>query len=167
MNIREIQDRLIDAETTMRELSDGRVGPAPLRAQQLTYVHTRTDRNGWGKRPGEKDQLLKEDADAHSIFGANSGRRSMTVGRPRNLPRNADQELGHARRRRGRTPGATSLGPRNGRWTQVCRLVQERRAHQCHDRHKAQKSCDEVGQNRGVACYPRNRACFRYADQQG
>lgn len=68
MNIREIQDRLIGAESVMRELSEGRVGPAPLRAQQLPYVHTRTDMNGWGKKPGEKDQLLKEDADAHSIF---------------------------------------------------------------------------------------------------
>lgn len=68
MNIREIQDRLISAETTIRELSEGRVGPAPLRAQQLPYVHTRKDRNGWGKRPGEKDQLLKEDSDAHSIY---------------------------------------------------------------------------------------------------
>lgn len=68
MNIREVQDRLIGAETVMRELSEGRVGPAPLRAQQLPYVHTRTDMNGWGKKPGEKDKLLKEDADAHSIF---------------------------------------------------------------------------------------------------
>lgn len=68
MNIREVQDRLIGAETIMRELSEGRVGPAPLRAQQLPYLHTRTDMNGWGKKPGEKDKLLKEDADAHSIF---------------------------------------------------------------------------------------------------
>lgn len=68
MNIREIQDRLIDAEITLRQLSEGRVGPAPLRAQQLPYIHTRTDRNGWGKRPGEKDRLLLEDADAHAIF---------------------------------------------------------------------------------------------------
>lgn len=68
MNIREIQDRLIDAETTIREVAEGRVGPKPLRAQQLPYVHTRTDMNGWGKRPGEKDKLLKEDGDAHSII---------------------------------------------------------------------------------------------------
>lgn len=68
MNFREIQDRLIGAETVMRELSEGRVGPAPLRAQQLPYVHTRTDMNGWGKRPGEKDKLRKEDGDAHALF---------------------------------------------------------------------------------------------------
>lgn len=68
MNIREIQDRLIGAETVMRELSEGRVGPAPLRAQQLPYVHTRADRNGWGKIPGEKDKLLKEDGDAHALY---------------------------------------------------------------------------------------------------
>lgn len=68
MNFREVQDRLIGAETIMRELSEGRVGPAPLRAQQLPYVHTRTDMNGWGKRPGETDKLRKEDGDAHAIF---------------------------------------------------------------------------------------------------
>jgi hypothetical protein len=68
LNRREIQDRLIGAETIMRELSEGRVGPAPLRAQQLPYVHTRSDMNGWGKRPGEKDSLRKEDGDAHAIF---------------------------------------------------------------------------------------------------
>ncbi|RUV82294.1 hypothetical protein EOA60_10495 [Mesorhizobium sp. M1A.F.Ca.IN.020.06.1.1] len=68
MNFREIQDRLIGAETIMRELSEGRVGPAPLRAQQLPYIHTRTDMNGWGKRPGETDKLRKEDGDAHAIF---------------------------------------------------------------------------------------------------
>lgn len=68
MNIREIQDQLIGAESVIRELSFGRVGPAPLRAQQLPYLHTRNDRNGWGKRPGEKDQLLMEDADRHASF---------------------------------------------------------------------------------------------------
>lgn len=68
MNFREIQDQLIGAETVIRELAEGRVGPAPLRAQQLPYVHTRADKNGWGKIPGEKDKLLKEDGDAHSIF---------------------------------------------------------------------------------------------------
>ncbi|WP_144378511.1 hypothetical protein [Mesorhizobium amorphae] len=59
---------MIGAESVIRELSSGRVGPAPLRAQQLPYIHTRTDRNGWGKRPGEKDQLLMEDADRHAVF---------------------------------------------------------------------------------------------------
>lgn len=68
MNIREIQDRLIGAECTIRELAEGRVGPAPLRAQQLPYVHSRADRNGWGKKPGEKDKLLKEDGDAHALY---------------------------------------------------------------------------------------------------
>jgi len=68
MNFREIQDQLIGAETLIRELSEGRVGPAPLRAQQLPYLHTRADKNGWGKIPGEKDKLLKEDGDAHSLF---------------------------------------------------------------------------------------------------
>lgn len=77
MNIREIQDRLIDAETTMRELSEGRVGPAPLRAQQLPYVHTEADMRNWGHRRGDKRsvdpkanacRLRKEDDEAYSIF---------------------------------------------------------------------------------------------------
>lgn len=77
MNIREIQDRLISAETTIRELSEGRVGPAPLRAQQLPYVHSEADMRNWGHRRGDKRssdpkadacRLLKEDEEAYSIF---------------------------------------------------------------------------------------------------
>lgn len=68
MNIREVQDRLIGAECVIREMAESRVGPAPLRAQQLPYVHTRADMNGWGKRRGEKDELRKEDADAHALY---------------------------------------------------------------------------------------------------
>lgn len=77
MNIREIQDRLIGAETVMRELSEGRVGPAPLRAQQLPYVHSESDMRNWGHRRGDKRsadpkaeacRLRKEDEEAYSIF---------------------------------------------------------------------------------------------------
>lgn len=77
MNIREIQDRLIGAETVMRELSEGRVGPAPLRAQQLPYVHTDADMRNWGHRRGDKRsidpkanacRLRKEDDEAYSIL---------------------------------------------------------------------------------------------------
>lgn len=77
MNIREIQDRLIGAETVMRELSEGRVGPAPLRAQQLPYVHSEADMRNWGHRRGDKRsadpkadacRLRKEDEEAYSIF---------------------------------------------------------------------------------------------------
>ena len=79
MNIREIQDRLIGAETTIRELKEARVGPAPLRAQQLPYVHTDSDMREWGHRRGDrrstnpKDdacRLRPEDDEAHSIFRA-------------------------------------------------------------------------------------------------
>lgn len=69
MNIREIQDRLIGAESVMRELSEGRVGPAPLRAQQLPYAHDDGDMNGWGKKLYDKAcKLLKEDTDAFAIL---------------------------------------------------------------------------------------------------
>lgn len=68
MNIREVQDRLIGAECVIRELAESRVGPQPLRAQQLPYLHSRTDMNGWGKKPGEKDKLLTEDGDAHALY---------------------------------------------------------------------------------------------------
>lgn len=60
----EICERMIRAV----EIADmgSHVGPSPLRAQQLPYVHSQIDMNGWGKKPGEKDQLHKEDADAHA-----------------------------------------------------------------------------------------------------
>jgi hypothetical protein len=79
MNIREIQDQLIGAETVIRELAEGRVGPAPLRAQQLPYIHTDIDMRNWGHRRGDRRsadpkadacRLLKEDDDGHSIFRA-------------------------------------------------------------------------------------------------
>jgi len=60
----EITERLILAA----EIADhgNYVGPMHLRAQQLPYVHSQADMNGWGKKPGERDMLRKEDADAHA-----------------------------------------------------------------------------------------------------
>ncbi len=60
----EITERLILAA----EIADhgNHVGPMHLRAQQLPYVHSQADMNGWGKKPGERDMLRKEDADAHA-----------------------------------------------------------------------------------------------------
>lgn len=77
ITIRDIQDSLIGAESVIRELSLGRVGPAPLRGQALPYVHSETDMRNWGHRRGEKRskatdanacRLLPEDDDAHSIY---------------------------------------------------------------------------------------------------
>lgn len=77
MNIREIQDRLIGAESVIRELSLGRVGPAPLRGQQLPYIHSEEDMRNWGHRRGDKRskdvqanacRLSKEDDDGHAIY---------------------------------------------------------------------------------------------------
>lgn len=64
MNQLDITERLIRAVEI--ENCGNHVGPMPLRAQRLPYVHSQADMNGWGKRPGEKDQLRKEDADAHA-----------------------------------------------------------------------------------------------------
>jgi hypothetical protein len=65
VNELEIAERLIRAA----EIEDrgGRVGPAPLKAQQFAYVHSVEDMLGWGKRIGERDFLRKEDADAHAL----------------------------------------------------------------------------------------------------
>lgn len=60
----EITERLILAAEIEDRLP--RVGPAHLKAQQLAYVHSDADMRGWGKRRGEKDQLKKEDAEAHA-----------------------------------------------------------------------------------------------------
>ncbi|PRD42107.1 hypothetical protein C5748_18320 [Phyllobacterium phragmitis] len=50
MNIGEIAERFIRAAEVERA-SHEHVGPAPLRAQQLPYVHDHVDKNGWGKSP--------------------------------------------------------------------------------------------------------------------
>ena len=53
MNIGEIAEKFIRAAEVERA-SREHVGPAPLRAQQLPYVHTFTDKLGWRKEPGDK-----------------------------------------------------------------------------------------------------------------
>lgn len=60
----EITERLIRAAEVMDRLPS--VGPARLKAMSLPYVHTATDMSGWGRRPGERDFLLKEDFDRHA-----------------------------------------------------------------------------------------------------
>jgi hypothetical protein len=62
----EITERLILAA----EIADqgNHVGPMRLRAQQLPYVHSQADMNGWGKKPGERDMLRREDSDAHAAL---------------------------------------------------------------------------------------------------
>lgn len=50
MNIGEIAEKFIRAAEVERA-SHVHVGPAPLRAQQLPYVHDYEDKAGWGKSP--------------------------------------------------------------------------------------------------------------------
>lgn len=61
----EIAERLIRAAEIEDRLPH--VGPARLKAMPLPYVHTAEDMRGWGKRPGERDFLRKEDADRHAL----------------------------------------------------------------------------------------------------
>src|SRR6185369_9084356 len=64
MNIGEIAERFIRAAEIERA-SHEHVGPAPLRAQQLPYVHDQADKNGWGKareqRVVKKGKLIQGD----------------------------------------------------------------------------------------------------------
>jgi hypothetical protein len=53
MNIGEIAERFIRAAEVERA-SREHVGPSPLRAQQLPYVHTYIDKLGWRKEHGDK-----------------------------------------------------------------------------------------------------------------
>jgi hypothetical protein len=65
MNEMEIAERLILAAEIEERMP--RVGPQKLKAMALPYVHTEDDMRGWGKRAGEKDHLLIEDADRHAV----------------------------------------------------------------------------------------------------
>ena len=76
MNTLEIAERLIFAAEIINR-ADDRVGPAPLRAQQLAYVHTAEDMRNWGHRRGERRsrdpkadacRLKREDEDAHALY---------------------------------------------------------------------------------------------------
>lgn len=53
MNIGEIAEKFIRAAEVERA-SHEHVGPAPLRAQQLPYVHDYLDKLNWRKEPGDK-----------------------------------------------------------------------------------------------------------------
>lgn len=64
MNIAEIAEKFIRAAEVERA-SREHVGPAHLRAQQLPYVHSQADKNGWGKsrdrRIVRKGKLIQGD----------------------------------------------------------------------------------------------------------
>mgnify|MGYP003451474700 CR=1 FL=1 len=63
MNIRQIEDHLIHAERVTIEAKAGRLGPKPLRAQKLPFVHSDADMIGWIYNPGDrKSQKAKADA---------------------------------------------------------------------------------------------------------
>lgn len=75
MNQGDIAERLIRAAEI--EQAGARVGPAPLRAQQLPYAHSEEDMRNWGHRRGERRsrdpkanacRLRPEDADAHALY---------------------------------------------------------------------------------------------------
>ncbi len=79
MKFRQIEDRLIQAERIVLDLHETRVGPKPLRGQQLPYVHSESDMRNWGHRKGDRRsadpranacRLRKEDDEAYSIFRA-------------------------------------------------------------------------------------------------
>ena len=53
MNIGEIAEKFIRAAEVERA-SREHVGPKPLRAQALPYVHSYADKAGWRKEPGDK-----------------------------------------------------------------------------------------------------------------
>ncbi|MER8827215.1 hypothetical protein NKH73_14095 [Mesorhizobium sp. M0938] len=53
MNIGEIAERFI-RQAEIERASHEHVGPAALRAQQLPYVHTYTDKLGWRKEVGDR-----------------------------------------------------------------------------------------------------------------
>jgi hypothetical protein len=53
LNIGEIAERFIRAAEVERAMQI-HVGPMPLRAQQLPYVHDYADKAGWRKEPGDK-----------------------------------------------------------------------------------------------------------------
>lgn len=65
MNEMEITERLILAAEIAAV--GNHVGPSRLKAMALPYIHTDEDMRGWGKRAGERDFLLKEDADRHAV----------------------------------------------------------------------------------------------------
>ena len=50
MNVADIAEKFIRAAEVERAIRV-HVGPAPLRAQQLPYVHDHADKTGWGKSP--------------------------------------------------------------------------------------------------------------------
>ncbi|GAA2817135.1 hypothetical protein EDC40_103666 [Aminobacter aminovorans] len=65
MNIGDIAQTFIRAAEIDRNMRE-HVGPAALRAQQLPYVHTQADKNGWRKEPGrrvvdKKGRLIRGD----------------------------------------------------------------------------------------------------------
>lgn len=54
MDFRQVEDMLIQAERVTIMAKEARLGPRPLRAQKLPYVHSDADMTGWGKNPGDR-----------------------------------------------------------------------------------------------------------------
>ncbi|ODT22239.1 MAG: hypothetical protein ABS35_15425 [Kaistia sp. SCN 65-12] len=68
MNIRLIRDLLVDAVRLDRETQE-HIGPARLRAQQISYGHVFADMAGWGKVPNDPHcQLRREDGDPYATI---------------------------------------------------------------------------------------------------
>lgn len=54
MDFRQVEDTLIHAERVTILAKASRLGPKPLRAQKLPYVHSDADMTGWGHNPGDR-----------------------------------------------------------------------------------------------------------------
>lgn len=54
MDFRQVEDALIHAERVTIMAKASRLGPKPLRAQKLPYVHSDPDMTGWGQNPGDR-----------------------------------------------------------------------------------------------------------------
>lgn len=54
MDFRQVEDALIHAERVTIMAKASRLGPKPLRAQKLPYVHSSAEMTGWGQNPGDR-----------------------------------------------------------------------------------------------------------------
>ncbi|KAA0970826.1 hypothetical protein FPY71_10140 [Aureimonas fodinaquatilis] len=66
----EVAEMFIRAAQTELKLPRTGTRPKGYGSYALPYVHTQSDMNGWGSRPGERDQLKPEDRERHSAHRA-------------------------------------------------------------------------------------------------
>ena len=66
----EVAEMFIRAAETERKLPRTGERPKAYGSYALPYVHSQADMNGWGSRPGERDQLKPEDREQHAAHRA-------------------------------------------------------------------------------------------------